>query len=105
MTLSFLGSGPDTTVTLLASFLLFTIGLFGVLIKRDLPRIIISVSIMLGSVALLLVTLAQGNPANLSFVLFIWAAEVMEIIIGLAFFIFLNRSATTELNDLQRLKW
>lgn len=96
-------------IPLLTSIVLFAIGIGGVLTKRDLLRIVISVSIILGSITLLLVALATANPAaataHYSFVLFIWAVEVMEIIIALAAFLYLSRNNKTDVNELRQWKW
>lgn len=76
-------------IALLTSFILFSIGIFGVVSRRDILRILISVSIMLGAITLLLVTLATTTTVgqNYSLVLFVWAVEIMEIIVALAFFL------------------
>jgi NADH-quinone oxidoreductase subunit K len=87
-------------IALLTSLILFSIGIFGVISRRDLLRILISVSIMLGSITLLLVTLATTTSAsmNYSLILFVWAVEVVEIIIALALFLSSKGSA-------EKLKW
>jgi len=114
-------------LTVLTSLILFTIGIYGVTTKRDILRILISVSIILGSITLLLVTLTKVETgqeiaigvtsntisnvvtnaigANYSFVLFVWAVEVVEIVVALAIFLYLARSGKTDMNELQELKW
>jgi NADH-quinone oxidoreductase subunit K len=87
------------------SLMLFTLGIAGVLLRRDLPRILISVSIILASITLLLVALANGNYSSYSFVLFVWIVEVVEILIALAIFVFIARSGKHDINALQELKW
>jgi NADH-quinone oxidoreductase subunit K len=91
-------------IPLIASMVLFSIGIYGVLSKRDILRITISVSVILGSITLLLASLAQ-NSGNYSFILFIWAVEVMEILVALAVFLYLARSEKKDINDLQQLRW
>jgi NADH-quinone oxidoreductase subunit K len=94
------------SLSLITSLALFAIGVSGVLTRRDLPRILISVSIILASITLLLVTLTTAsNIGNHSFVLFIWAVEVMEIVMALAIFIYLVRSGKTDINELKEMKW
>ena len=98
-------------IALLASLVLFTIGIVGVLIRRDILRILISVSIILGSITLLLVALSatqqtvDGLHSNQSFVLFVWAVEVMEVLVAIAIFLYLARSNKSDINSLQQLKW
>ena len=91
-------------IAVLTSLVLFAVGIFGVLVKRDILRILISVSIMLGSITLLLVALAKGNPSY-AFVLFIWVVEIMEILVALSVFIYLSRSDKKDINELQELRW
>lgn len=88
---------------LIIALVLFSIGIYGVLSRRDLLRLLISVSIILGSITLLLV--AQASAQSYSFVLFVWVVEVVEIIIALAAFIYLARSGKTDLHKLTELKW
>lgn len=88
---------------LIIALVLFAIGIYGVLSRRDLLRLLISVSVILGSITLLLV--AQASSSSYSFVLFVWAVEVVEIIIALAAFIYLARSGKTDLHALTELKW
>lgn len=81
------------------ALILFAVGIYGVLSRKDLLRILISVSIILGSITLLLAY--QGTAQSYSLILFIWVVEVVEIITALAIFIYVGKK---ELN-LQELKW
>lgn len=85
------------------AILLFAIGVYGILSKRDLLRIVISVAIMLGSITLLAVSLGEGALPQ-SIVLFVWAIEIAEIVIGVAVFLYIARSGRS-LQDLQEMKW
>jgi NADH-quinone oxidoreductase subunit K len=87
-------------IPLITSLVLFSIGIYGVLSRKDILRILISVSIMLGSITLLL----ASNPSstNYGFVLFVWVVEVMEILIALAIFIYLSKK---DIDELQQLRW
>ena len=89
---------------LITSLLLFAIGIYGVIANRTLVRIVISVSVILGSITLLLLALATSS-ANQSFVLFVWAVEVMEILVAIAIFVYISRNDKKDINDLQQLKW
>ncbi|MDD9953344.1 MAG: NADH-quinone oxidoreductase subunit K [Candidatus Woesearchaeota archaeon] len=86
------------------AIILFGIGVYGVLARRDILRIIMSVAIMLGSITVLAVALGSQLISQ-SFVLFVWSVEVLEIILGLAIFLYLARHDTKDINKLQELKW
>jgi len=96
-------------IPLVASVALFAIGIGGVLTRRDILRILISVSIILGSITLLLVTLAGTGAANAtvnySFVLFVWAVEILEVVVALVIFLYLARTGKTDVAELRELKW
>jgi NADH:ubiquinone oxidoreductase subunit K len=95
-------------VPLLTSLALFGIGIGGVLSHRDILRIVISVSILLGSITLLFVALAKTTFTPIptySFVLFVWAVEVTEILLALSIFLYLARSGKEDINKLEELKW
>jgi len=88
--------------------MLFGLGVYGVLTRKDLLRIVISVTIILGSITLLAAILAQvygGSGMAYSLVLFIWAVEVIEVLIGLALFLYLNKKGITDITFLEQFKW
>jgi NADH-quinone oxidoreductase subunit K len=86
---------------IITSAVLFSIGVAGLLTRRDLLRILISISIMLAAIAVLAVALA----VNQTFVMFLWVIEVVEIIMALAIFIYLSRNDKKDINSLTELKW
>ena len=96
---------------LITGIVLFAVGVYGVLAKRDMLRILMSVAIMLGSITIIAVVLAQTQETTTavamgqSFVLFTWIIEVMEILFALALFIYLVRSGHADVSTLRRLKW
>ena len=93
-------------IPLVTSLVLFALGVYGVLTKKDVVRIFIGVTIMLSGVTLLLVTTA-GNHAAMSYsiVLFVWVVEVMEVIITIAIFLYLARHGTQDVRMLREFKW
>lgn len=79
--------------------ILFVIGLYGVLTKRNLVIVLISIELMLNAVNLNLVAFSQIGPmANLTgqvFTLFTIAVAAAEAAVGLAILIALYRNRKT----------
>ena len=87
---------------------LFTIGVLGVLYRRNAIVIFMCIELMLNAVNLLLVAFSQyyGDPAGQVFVFFIMAVAAAEVAVGLAILIVMHRNTkTTDINVLSRLKW
>jgi len=87
---------------------LFTIGVLGVLYRRNAIIIFMCIELMLNAVNLLLVAFSQyhGDPSGQVFVFFIMAVAAAEVAVGLAILIVMHRnSKTTDINVLSRLKW
>jgi NADH:ubiquinone oxidoreductase subunit K len=91
----------NATVTqwhfLVLSSILFLIGIYGVLTRKNLIAVLMSVEIMLNSAMLNFVTFAaySSNPPNVQghlFALFIVAIAAAEVAVGLAIFINVFRS-------------
>ena len=78
------------------SSILFLIGIYGVLTRKNLIAVLMSVEIMLNSAMLNFVTFAAyGDPRNVQghlFALFIVAIAAAEVAVGLAIFINVFRS-------------
>ncbi|MBH1988611.1 MAG: NADH-quinone oxidoreductase subunit NuoK [Myxococcaceae bacterium] len=78
---------------LIVSSMLFTLGVFGILVRRSLLFILLSLEIMLNAAAFAFVGIStlQGNPEGQ--VMFLWIAAVAaaEIGIGLSLIIAYNR--------------
>ena len=88
--------------------LLFTIGLTGVLIKRNALVIFMSIELMLNSVNLLLVAFSvyHNDPAGQIFVFFVMVVAAAEIAVGLAIVVMVYRHThSIDINFLNRLKW
>jgi len=77
--------------------LVFAIGLFGVLTRRNAIGILLGIELMLNAVTINLVAFARfhGDLAGLVFALFIIAITVAEVAVGLAIVIVIFRVRRT----------
>jgi NADH-quinone oxidoreductase subunit K len=90
------------------SAVLFSIGVLGVLYRRNAIVIFMCIELMLNAVNLLMVAFStQLNDAGGQvFVFFIMAVAAAEVAVGLAILITMYRhTRTTDINVLNRLKW
>ena len=90
------------------SAVLFSIGVLGVLYRRNGIIVFMCIELMLNAVNLLLVAFSSylGDPAGQVFVFFIMAVAAAEVAVGLAILIMTYRNTkTTDINTLDRLKW
>ena len=88
--------------------ILFSIGVIGVLTRRNAIVIFMSVELMLNSVNLLLTVFSvfRGDPNGQVFVFFIMALAAAEVAIGLAIIVMIYRNTNSlDINVLNRLKW
>jgi len=87
--------------------LIFTIGVVGVLIRRNVIIIMMSVELMLNSVNLLLAAFSaySGDPSGQVFVFFIMALAAAEVAVGLAIIVMVYRNTrSVDINALNRLR-
>ena len=87
---------------------LFTIGVLGVLYRRNAIIIFMCIELMLNAVNLLLVAFSDyyNDASGQVFVFFIMAVAAAEVAVGLAILIMMYRNTkTTDINTLDRLKW
>ncbi len=87
---------------------IFSIGVIGVLIRRNAIVIFMSVELMLNSVNLLLTAFSvyRGDAAGQVFVFFIMALAAAEVAVGLAIIVMIYRNTNSiDINVLNRLKW
>jgi NADH-quinone oxidoreductase subunit K len=87
---------------------LFTIGVLGVLYRRNAIIIFMCIELMLNAVNLLLVAFSNfySDASGQVFVFFIMAVAAAEVAVGLAILIIMYRNTkTTDINILNRLKW
>ncbi|CAN5470956.1 NADH-quinone oxidoreductase subunit NuoK [soil metagenome] len=93
---------------LLLSTIIFSIGVIGVLIRRNAIVIFMSVELMLNSVNLLLAAFSvyRGDATGQVFVFFIMALAAAEVAVGLAIIVMIYRNTNSiDINVLNRLKW
>jgi NADH-quinone oxidoreductase subunit K len=87
---------------------LFSIGVTGVLIKRNAIMILMSIELMINSINLLLAAFSAylNDPAGQIFVFFIMVVAAAEVAIGLAIVVLIFRTThSIDINVLNQLKW
>lgn len=87
---------------------IFCIGIIGVLTRRNVIVILMSIELMLNSVNLLFVVFSvfNGDPAGQVFVFFVMALAAAEVAVGLAIIIMIYRNTrSVDIDVLNRLKW
>ena len=88
--------------------LIFTIGVIGVLTRRNVIVIMMSIELMLNSVNLLLVTFSVffGDPAGQVFVFFVMALAAAEVAVGLDIIMMVYRNTRSiDIDILNKLRW
>jgi len=93
---------------ILLSSIIFSIGVIGVLIRRNAIVIFMSVELMLNSVNLLLTAFSvyRGDATGQVFVFFIMALAAAEVAVGLAIIVMIYRNTNSvDVKVLNRLKW
>jgi len=93
---------------LLLSALLFTIGVIGVLVRRNAIIIFMCIELMLNSINLTLVAFSSflGNIHGQIFVFIVMAVAAAEAAVGLAIIISLYRNKETlNVDEINILKW
>ncbi len=93
---------------LLLSGILFTIGLVGVITRRNVIMILLSLEILLNSANLAFVAFSRalGNLTGQLMVFFVMIVAAAEVTVGLAIAVVLVRQAgKTNADELRGLKW
>ncbi|MEI5983470.1 MULTISPECIES: NADH-quinone oxidoreductase subunit NuoK [Sphingobacterium] len=88
--------------------IIFVIGVIGVLIRRNVIIIMMSIELMLNSVNLLLAAFSaySGDPSGQVFVFFIMALAAAEVAVGLAIIIMVYRNTkSVDIESLSKLRW
>jgi len=88
--------------------LLFTIGVLGVMLRRNVIVIFMSIELMLNSVNLLFTAFSayNGDPDGQIFVFFVMVVAAAEIAVGLSILVMIYRNIrSTDINMLNKLKW
>jgi NADH-quinone oxidoreductase subunit K len=87
---------------------LFSIGMAGVLLRRNMIIVFLSIELMLNSVNLLAVAFSvyHNDPSGQAFVFFNMVVAAAEVAVGLAMLVMIYRNIrTVDINALNRLKW
>ena len=90
------------------SAILFTIGVVGALVRRNIIVVLMSIEVMLNAVNLAFVGFARawGDPTGHVFVLMVITVAAAEVAVGLGIVISLIRNRdTVNLEDVSLLKW
>ncbi len=93
---------------LILSALIFSIGLLGVITRRNAIIVFMCIELMLNSVNLTFITFASyfGDTAGQVFVFFVMAVAAAEAAVGLAIIIAMFRNKlTVNLDEINILKW
>jgi NADH-quinone oxidoreductase subunit K len=90
------------------SAIVFTTGLVGVLIRRNIIIILLSIELMLNATNINFVAFSRylGNVSGQVFVFFTLTVAAAEVAVGLAIIIVLYRSRSSiNVDEFQLLKW
>jgi len=90
------------------SAILFALGTFGVLTRRNAIVIFMCIELMLNAVNLTFIALSRqlGNMDGQVFVFFVMTVAAAEAAVGLALMItFFRNKETIEVDDISLLKW
>ena len=93
---------------IIVSVALFSIGLLGVLFRRNTIIILMCIELMFNSINLLLTAFAayHSDPAGQVFVFFIMIVAAAEVAVGLSILVMMKRNVDSiDINLLNRLKW
>jgi NADH-quinone oxidoreductase subunit K len=90
------------------SFLLFTVGVIGVLVRRNILMILMSVELILNAVNVNFVAFARdlGGLDGQIFVFFVMTIAAAEVVVGLAVVIVaFRRRSTINVDAFDLMKW
>jgi len=93
---------------MILSAIVFTTGVVGVLIRRNIIMLLLSIELMLNATNINFVAFSYylDNIAGQVFVFFALTVAAAEVAVGLAIIIALNRGkATVNVADLNLMKW
>jgi NADH-quinone oxidoreductase subunit K len=88
--------------------ILFSIGVLGVMFRRNAIIILMCVELMLNAVNLLLTAFSvmHSDPSGQIMVFFIMAVAAAEVAVGLAILVLMYRNLTSvDINLMSKLKW
>ena len=90
------------------SIILFCIGITGLLMRRNLIVVFLSIELMLNSINLMAAAFSayHNDPAGQAFVFFIMVVAAAEVAVGLAMLVMIYRNTRTlDIDALNKLKW
>ena len=93
---------------LFLSAVLFSIGVLGVIFRRNAIIMFMSIELMLNAVNLLLVAFStyHNDASGQVFVFFVMAVAAAEVAVGLAIIVMIYRNTrNTDVGFLKKLKW
>ncbi len=93
---------------LIVSAMLFCIGLFGVLVRKNILMMLLSIELILNAANLSFVSFSSfgGNLTGQVVVFFTMIVAAAEVTVGLAIVVLLYRKTqSTDVNKLDSLKW
>lgn len=99
---------PTLNNYIILASILFAIGIVGVLIRKNIIIIFMSIELMLNAVNLLMVAFSvyHGDTSGQVFVFFIMAVAAAEITVGLAILVMIYRNTgSVSIDSLKNLKW
>jgi NADH-quinone oxidoreductase subunit K len=101
-------TGISPTQYLLLSAALFTIGVLGVLTRRNIIVIFMSIELILNAVNINLMAFSRqwGNSAGQVFAIFVIAVAVAEAAVGLGIIVaFYRNKETINIDEMNLMKW
>ncbi len=106
---SFLEKTPDVSHWLVLSSLLFSIGLYGLLTRRNAVGILMSVELLLNSGALNFILfnrfISPGNIDGQVMSIFVIAIAAAEVVVGMAIFVALfQQRKTVDVTQMNMMK-
>ncbi len=90
------------------SFLLFTIGVIGILIRRNILMVLMAIELILNAVNINLVAFSRFHQSldGQIFVFFVMTIAAAEVVVGLAIVIVaFRRRATVNVAEFNLMKW
>jgi len=101
-------NGVDPGFYLVLAALMFTIGVVGVLVRRNAIVIFMFVELMLNAVNLVFVTFARmhGEVSGQVLVFFVLVVAAAEVVVGLAIILLIaRRRGSANVDDASLLRW
>jgi NADH-quinone oxidoreductase subunit K len=98
----------STTHYLVLGAILFTIGVFGVIVRRNVITMFMCVELMLNAVNLTLLAFARmyGQIDGQVFVFFVMTVAAAEAAVGLALIVTLSRKTdSVDIDEADTMKW